>query len=157
MTTVLRLIGIAGFVWLTCFTGAKLIKMAQIRGFISGPTPESKVVTAKATEPSTYADVYWIAWNGADIRVPSRNRTNLSKDVWETYTLGDQIEILYFPGDSSPYHRPDIFADNGNFAIDAVLLSSWLFGIAILSVLQVHHFLRNRRQIPPPLPNAYSQ
>lgn len=154
MTTVLRLIGIVTFTWLMCFTGAKLVKMAQIRGFISGPTPESKVVTAKTTEPSDYDDVYWLAWNDAEIDVPSRERINLPKDVWENYNVGDRIEVFYFPGDPLPYHRKDIFADNGNFAFDGILLFAWLSGIVTLSAFQVRQLLRNRRQVSPTFPIA---
>jgi hypothetical protein len=154
MTTILRLLGLAAFLWLTCFTGAKLIKMARIRGFLSGPPPESKLITAMTTEPGSYTPVYWLAWNDADIHVRSRHRINLPKEVWETYQPGDPIEIFYFPGDPLPYHRKDIFADNGNFVFDAVLLSGWLFGIVTLSLFQIRHFRRKRRQLPPPLPNA---
>jgi hypothetical protein len=157
MTTVLRLAGIAALLWLSFFTGAKLIKMAQIRGFFRGPTPESKLITAKATEPGSYSDVFWIAWNDADIRTPSRNRINLPKHVWESYTVGDHIDILYFPGDLWPYHRDDIFAENGNFLFDSVLLCAWIIGIATLVSFQIRRFLGSRRRFPPPLPSAFSQ
>lgn len=162
MTTVLRLLGIVAFAWLTWFTSTKLIKMCQIRGFISGPAPVSKTVTAKTaepgrSEPGLRSATHWIAWDGADIQVPSRNRINLPKDVWETYALGDRIEILYFPGDSWPYHRKDIFAENGTFVFDAVLLSLWLAGLITLVAFQIRHFRRKRRKTPPPLPNTYSR
>lgn len=154
MTSVVRFVGIAAFVWLAYFTGTKLVKMAQIRGFISGPAPESNVVTAMASEPGVYAHTFWLAWNGADVRVPGRQRINLSEDVWKTYKVGDRIEIFHFRGDPLPYHRKDIFADNGNFVFDGVLLSVWLIGIATLSVFQVRHY---RRKIPPPLPAGLSR
>src|SRR5262249_813143 len=137
--------------------GTKLIKMAQIRGFLSGPVPESKVITSKTTLPGSYSDSYWLAWNGVDIRTASRDRINLPKDVWERYSIGDRIEVFYFPGERWPYHRKDIYADNGNFCFDGVLVFAWLSGIAILSAFQIRDYLRNRTQAPPPLPRAFSQ
>ncbi|HEX8309793.1 MAG TPA: hypothetical protein VF614_00650 [Chthoniobacteraceae bacterium] len=157
MITVLRLIGIGALVWLTYFTGTKLTKMAQIPGFISGPAPETKVITSKTILPGSYGDAYWLAWNDVGIRTPSRDRINLPRDVWQSYSRGDRIEVLYFAADPWPYHRMDIFAENGSFVFDAVLLAAWLAGIVTLSTLQIRHLFHCRGQVPPPLPSAYPQ
>jgi hypothetical protein len=157
MMTFLRVLGIVAFALLTWFTSAKLIKMAQIRGLISGPVPESKTITSKIVLEDNYGEAYWLAWNDVDIRRRSRDRINLPQDIWRQYSVGDQIEVLYFPGDRKPYHRRDIFAENGNFAFDGGLLTVWLLGLATLTIFQVRHLRRNRPSTPPPLPGALSQ
>jgi hypothetical protein len=154
MNTSVRLIGIVVLLCLTCFTSNKLIKMAQIRGFIRGPVPVAKVITSKAVLTGDYGNAYWIAWDNADIHAPSRARTNLSPGTWQALSIGDHIEVLYFSGDQWPYLRQDIFADNGNFAFDGLLLTVWLAGIVVLVAPVVRRFRRDRDHLPPPLPGT---
>jgi hypothetical protein len=150
MITALRLVGIAVLIFLVGYTSTKLLKMAKIRGFISGPPPEVKVITSKVTLPGSNGESYWLAWDGADIQVPGRNRINLPEEVWSNYDVGDSIEIFYFEGDRWPYHKKDIFADNSNFAFDFVLLSIWITGLCTLVIFQF--FGGRRPKLPPPLP-----
>lgn len=154
MSSLLRILGIACLAFLTWFTSSKLVKMAQIRGFIAGPSPQSKTITNKAILDGRHGDSNWVAWDFANIRVPGRNRVNLPRDVWDRLSVGDKIAVYYFPGDRWPYTREDIFASDENFVFDAVLLSMWLLGIVFLLFLQVRHVrhVRRRSDGPPPLP-----
>ncbi len=147
--------GLVLLLLLACFTTNKLIKMAKIRGFIPGPAPEVKIVTGKIASRDRDRAVFWLAWDNADIHVPGRNRINLSKEVWQSFNVGDSIEILYFPGDRWPYTRRDIFADDGNFAFDEILLTLWVAGIVTLATFQIRDFLRARKRDHGPYPSIY--
>ena len=152
MTTFLRISGIACLVFLSWFTGSKLVKMAQIRGFISGPAPESKLITSMAVLDGSHGDAYWVAWDLADVQVPGRNRANLPHEVWSRYSVGGRIGVYYFPGDRWAYVRENTFASNENFGFDVVFLTAWLAGIAALVFYQVRSFRCRCNSKPPPLP-----
>ena len=154
MHTALRFVALACLAFLTWFTSSKLIKMGKIRGFIAGPPPQSKTITAKAILEGNYGEVYWLAWDRADIRVPGGNRINLPREVWDKHAIGDRISVYYFPGDKWPYLREGIYASNENFGFDAVFLGAELAGIGALVVYQLRSFRRRRGSLPPPLPKA---
>lgn len=149
MLTLLRILAACLLGYLAFFTSAKLLKMARIRGFIEGPPPVSKRITDKAVLQGKYGDSYWIAWDGADIRRPSKSRLNLPEEAWGRYSVGDQFQVFLFPGETWAYSREDIYVSDGNFVFDLILLSLWLVG---LSLLGYYHHRRWRRNKPPPLP-----
>ena len=152
MDSLFRIVGIACLLFLTWFTGSKLVKMAKIRGFVAGPAPQAKIITNKAVLAGSSGDAYWIVWDGADIRTPGRNRVNLPKEVWDRFQLDDPIAVYYFPGEEWAYTREDIYASDENFIFDGVLLTGWIAGIAALGFLQLRHMRRIRSSLPPPLP-----
>jgi hypothetical protein len=155
MITALRLLGIAVLIFLIGFTSTKLLKMAKIRGVVAGPAPEVKTITSKEALPGSNGESYWLAWDGANIQFPGRNRINLPEEVWLEYDVGDSIEIFYFPGDRWPYHKRDIFADTGNFVFDFILLTIWIVGLCVLVIFQFFSVGRGRKQkLPPPLPRS---
>ncbi|WOO43119.1 hypothetical protein [Rubellicoccus peritrichatus] len=125
--------------------------MAKIRGWISGLEPVSKVVTDRAILDGRYTDAYWIAWDDADIEIPSRNRISLPKDVWDKHFIGDYIEVFYLPRDKWPFHRDGIYASNGNFAYDGLLICIWVSGIGILSFFEIKSRRQKKSKLPPPL------
>ena len=138
--------GMVFFALLICYTGSKLVKMAQIRGFIPGPTPVAKTITGKAALPGHYGDAYWVAWDGADVSEPGRNRINLDPEAWERYRVGDEIDVIYFRGDRFPYLRDGIFSNNGNFVFDGRLLTMWLTGFAVFFGFEVAYQRRRKRR-----------
>jgi hypothetical protein len=137
MNRLARWIGIVLLALLACFTGNKVFKMAQIRGFVRGPVPETEVITARAAIEGSYGAAYWVAWKDAPIEMPSPDRMNLPKEVWDRFHVGDPIEVLRFRHDPHPYFpREDIFTENGNFIFDGLLFLAWLAGIVTLLALQ---------------------
>lgn len=132
MTTLLRILAACLLGYLAFFTSTKLLKMARIRGFIEGPPPVSKIITNKVVLPDDYGDSYWIAWDGADILKPSKNRLNLSEEAWGRYSVGDPIQVFLFPGETWAYSRENVYASDDNFVFDFILLSLWLGGLLLI-------------------------
>ena len=64
-----------------------------------------------------------------------KERINLPEKLWGSCNIGDEIEIINVPGDSSAYHREGIFASDGNFALDRVLLISEYVVAAIAGIV----------------------
>jgi hypothetical protein len=149
MTTVLRVLAIVCLGGLTFFTSSKLLRMAKIRGFVSGPPPLEKIISAKAVVSGEYNDAYWLAWDSADIRVPGRNRINVPEELWDRSSVGDRISVIYFADSKWPYTRDGIYASDENFVFDGILLLLWLIGIGVAAYFQLRHV---RRMRPPPLP-----
>jgi hypothetical protein len=118
----------------TSFTTAKLTKMQHIRGLKPGATVEKYTVLDKKISGSRGS--HWILFEEGSILQPGDHRLNLPPDVWNRYKIGDEIEIVYVPNDSTPYHRAGIFADNGNFMFDRVLqvIEIAVIAVAILGI-----------------------
>src|SRR6056297_1235776 len=95
------LLGIVGF----SFTWGKLNAMRQIRGWKPGGTNVSHVVTDKALNPPS---TYYLAWSDGDINVRGNHRLNFPKAVWDGFSIGDSIEIVYLENDPKPYHQHGI-------------------------------------------------
>lgn len=113
------------------FTSNKLDKMRQIRGWKPGAEVRSQTVHDKWSDHHTGG---WVALSERSVRTPGDHRLYLPTEVWNRYQIGDPIDVVYLAGDSSPYHREDIYADDGNFIFDNALL---LFegGLILLSFL----------------------
>lgn len=127
------------------FTANKLDKMRRIRGWKPGAEVRSQTVHDKWSDHHTGG---WVALSERSVRTPGDHRLYLPTEVWNRYDVGDSIDVIYLSGDSSPYHREDIYANDGNFVFDSVLL---LFegGLILISVLgAVVTFLYLRRHRP---------
>lgn len=109
------LLGYAG----ASYTWSKLERMRQIRGFKPGARVETKIVTNVWEDDKAF----WISFSDGIPGVASDEQINLPKHVWQRYGRGDEIEIVFLPGDNSAYHREDFYADDGNFAFDYGLLA----------------------------------
>ena len=152
------LLGIAGY----RFTDSKLEKMEMIRGFQPRAIQREVIVTDKLSkEPPLESRVFWIAWNGADIRVPSHERLNLTGSHWNSIEVGDEFTVVFLEGDPSPYHADGIFASDGSFAFDKVLqiieiviacIGALLMLSAIPVFLRASRKSRAKQPAPPPLP-----
>ena len=101
----------------------KLHTMAQVRGLLGGATEIIQKITDKKILEGGFGAAYWIAWNHSEITHPSSNRINVDEEQWIKFNIGDDITIIRFPDDPVPYYREGIYASDGNFILDFVLIS----------------------------------
>ena len=101
----------------------KLHTMAQVRGLLGGATAERQKITDKKIVEGQFGAAYWIAWNHSNITQPSSNRINVDETQWINFNIGDAITIIRLPDDPIPYYREGIYASDGNFILDFVLIS----------------------------------
>jgi hypothetical protein len=101
----------------------KLHTMAQVRGLLEGASEELQKITDKKILEGQFGAAYWIAWNHSDITQPSSNRINVDEQQWINFNIGDAIAINRLPDDPIPYYREGIYASDGNFILDFVLIS----------------------------------
>jgi len=101
----------------------KLHTMAQVRGLLGGATEELQTSTDKKILEGQFGPAYWIAWNHSDITLPSSNRINIDEKQWIKFNIGDAISIIRLAEDPIPYYREGIYASDGNFILDFVLIS----------------------------------
>jgi hypothetical protein len=139
------LLGLAGVL----FTSNKLDRMRQIRGWKPGATIRTQLVHDRWVDNARAA--YWISLTDEDIRVPGDHRLNLPPQVWNRYQAGDPIEVVYLPGDLSPYHREDIYAEDGNFVFDTglLLVEGCFMLVSVFGAGLTFRWLRRTRQRPP--------
>ena len=102
------------------FTLRKLDKMKQIRGFEPAEDLRKVPVLEKVCDRRSC----WIRWSEtASIKKPGAHRFDIPLDASDRYAVGAQVEVLFFAGEGEPYPRETIFADDGNFALDRVILA----------------------------------
>ncbi|HEY9062227.1 MAG TPA: hypothetical protein VIO64_17265 [Pseudobacteroides sp.] len=127
----------AGFLALGV-TGPKLIKMAQIKGWVTGAEIKVEEITQKWNQtPDIHPsgrNTFWISWGNQDISVRGNHRTNVEKEIWDSINIGDKIELVYVPGDTSAYLKDGIFVGPGNFIFDIVLLLGELTTVFIFII-----------------------
>lgn len=127
-------------------TGPKLMKMSQIKGWISGAEIEKVIVTQKWYQTSDIhpsGDTFWISWTEKNIKEVGSHRINVIKEKWNTIEIGDSLEIIYIEGDSSPYLEDGIFVEFGNFIFDIILFIVELGLIIGVTI----NFIRNRKAL----------
>ena len=105
----------------------KLYTMTQIRGWSSGSIIHHHTVTDKRQLEGLFDNAYWVAWDDSDITVPSSERINLYDKQWLPLKVGDTISIVTIPNNPIPYNREGIYASNGNFILDIVLIVLFMF------------------------------
>ena len=88
---------------------------------------------------------YWIAWNHSNITQPSSSRINVDEKQWINFNIGDAIPIIRLPDSPIPYYREGIYASDGNFILDVVLISLliWLLKRSIRSYLMEYDELED--------------
>ncbi|MFT5502468.1 MAG: hypothetical protein ACI8XC_000173 [Gammaproteobacteria bacterium] len=123
----------------------KLHTMTQVRGLIEGATEELQKITAKSTLEGRFGEAYWIAWNHSDIKEPSSNRINIDEKLWIDFNIGDTIPIIRLSDDPIPYYREGIYASDGNFILDFVLifLLNWWLKRSVSSFLREYDELED--------------
>jgi hypothetical protein len=115
----------------------KLHTMVQVRGLIEGATEERQQITDKSILDGNFGEAYWIAWNNSDITERSSNRINIDETQWIDLAIGDNIPIIRLSDDPIPYYREGIYASDGNFILDFVLIFLLLWWLK----RSVSHFL----------------
>ncbi len=70
-----------------------------------------------------FGAAFWIAWNHSDITQPSSSRINIDEQQWINFNIGDAITIIRLADDPVPYYEEGIYASDGNFILDFVLIS----------------------------------
>lgn len=134
-----RIIGIILAIFLALgVTVPKLVKMSQIKGWTTGAEVKVEKVTQKWNQtpdihPSN-RNTFWISWSNKDIKLVGDHRTNVQKEKWDNINIGDEIELIYVPGDTSAYLRDGIFVEYGNFVFDIVLLLGEITTVIILLI-----------------------
>ena len=132
-------------------TGPRLYKIGQIRGRLPGAELRSVVVSQKwhQTPEEHYRgrNVYWVAWDGSDIRTAGPHRLNLDRSSWESLAIGDPLELVFLPGEQRAYVRGGIFASTGNLVIDLVLLVAEV-GVTAWALVTIALELREQTQTP---------
>lgn len=91
----------------------------MIRGMEPGARIEKERVLEKYRRSGRYVVVFEEA-SGARCTVGC---IGLPRAVWGRYDVGDEIEIVYLPDSEEPFHRDGIYASDGNFIFDYVLLA----------------------------------
>lgn len=126
-------------------TGPKLIRMAKIRGWMSGATAETRTITQTWHQtPEQHPNgrnTYWISWTQEDIRKVGPHRLNLPADQWSALQVGQTLKVRTLPGDPDVYLEEGIYASNGNFVFDVLLLAAEL-GTATLLAVQLWRTVR---------------
>lgn len=146
--------GIARFIWempllllivalgLGLFTGQKLYKMTQIRGWVPGAQVIQKTITDTATDISTGRrggdKVFYVAWDGQDAQVSGPNRTNVDEATYQKLWAGKEVELIKVFGDRKYYLRNGIYADNSNFTFDITIFLAEI----VLLIIAVVRLLR---------------
>ncbi len=97
--------------------------MTQVRGLIEGASEEIQTITDKKPLEGEFGTAYWIAWNHSDITQPSSSRINIDEQQWTDFDIGDSMTIIRLLDDPAPYYREGIYASDGNFILDMVLIS----------------------------------
>lgn len=117
---------------LAVFTGFKLYRMAQIRGWVPGAKITTYTVTQKAvTKGWRGRDAYVISWKNENIQTPSHNRVFVPYEKWKNIRIGSQVDIARVGNSEEPYLLDDIYVSDGNFVFDIMLLCTEL-GVACL-------------------------
>ncbi len=108
-------------------TGPKLYKMAQIRGWIPGAILTEKVILEKLHETRRQRrrdpNTYWLRIDDVKIEYPGNHRINLTPEMWEDLSIGDNLEVVQLSKEGNYYLRNGIFVSTGNFIFDFFLLS----------------------------------
>ena len=127
------------------YTSYKIWMMCQIRGWVPGATTRVEQVTQKHISAGRGGNAYWVSWTDEPIQNPGNHRLNLTSEQWHAVDLGESIEVVYATGSSTPNTRDGIYADNGNFIFDGLLL---IAEITTIIAMIVRLFIL--RKNPPP-------
>jgi len=120
---------------LVMYTSHKLYVMMQIRGFMPGTVVTTCTITQKWEEQrkGTY---YCISWNNPPEAGLTRDQDRIDYAAWSALNVGDPITVVAIGKKRDTYARASIFAVNGNFGFDIVLLLIEI-GVAIGMLVKI--------------------
>jgi hypothetical protein len=105
-------------------------------------------------EKARLGNTHWVRWNNeASIDKVGPHRFELPAAAFVDYSVGDSIEVVFFPDEPEPYPRESVFAEDGNFTFDRVLLAiEFAFILVPAAVLTavVTWIWRSRASTPGP-------
>lgn len=118
-------------------TVPRLYKASQIKGWLPGATATAETLTQKWHQtPDLHphgSDVYWVAWSEASIQKEGAHRLRVTPERWDELDLGKGIEVIWVPGDRTPYLRDGIFIQR-NLVFDGICLV-FMGGLAVVIVV----------------------
>jgi hypothetical protein len=107
-------------VGLTIYTTHKLYRMALIRGIIGSVPVQRGFVADKTRSSGPRGETCMLTWS--DPAREARRHVQADCDYWERRRIGDPIDLVRVGGND--YLREgDVYASNGNFAFDFVLIT----------------------------------
>jgi len=130
------------------YTSYKIWMMCQIRGWVPGATTRVEQVTQKHISDGRRGNAYWVSWADEPIQTPGDHRLNLTREQWQAVDLGENIEVVYATGSSMPHTRDGIYAENGSFIFDGMLLIAEIATVIVMSF----RLFRLRKNPPPAQP-----
>ena len=145
------LIGFIVCIALSVMTTSKLYTMYQIRGSIGGASTVTYSVRQKweheyyDRSSRAWKKAYWVTWTDQNIQEAGLHRVSLDYGKWSRLNLGDPVEITYVPGDPAPYVRGDVFASDGSFFFDYILLIAELSGATWFMFRMVRYPKRRKK------------
>ncbi|MGL4552736.1 MAG: hypothetical protein ACRC33_16295 [Gemmataceae bacterium] len=110
------------------FMGQKLHKAAQVRGWVPGASVARRAVAQKGWDSARRLrddDSCWVSFSAA-ASTSWADRHRLTPESWHRLNVGDVVEVVRVPGDGETYLRDDIQFEDGNVALDAVMLAAAL-------------------------------
>ncbi|HEX7842406.1 MAG TPA: hypothetical protein VF469_33265 [Kofleriaceae bacterium] len=140
-------LGLVVALGLAIYTTHKLHKMARIRGLIGDVPVEQHVVARKAQQPGRRTVVCFLWWRDDPPHGPE-HRVQADCDYWKQVRIGDPIEIVRPDGsdDDDVYlRRGEIYASDGNFRFDFVLLAAELGAVGYCAYRLLRGAARRRR------------
>ena len=134
------------------YTSYKIWMMCQIRGWVPGATTRVEQITQKHISNGRRGNAYWVSWTDEPIQNPGDHRLNLTSEQWQAVDLGDTIEVVYATGSSMPHTRDGIYAENGSFIFDGLLLAAEITTI-ILMIVRLFRLGKNPLPAQPASPD----
>ncbi len=132
---------------LSGWSGYKLFRMTQIRGWSPGTRTVAYTVRQKYVQPSlrlSRSDAYLVSWSNTEhVKTPGNHRINVPKEQYNKYYIGAPIEIVYLGNSETPYLKDGIYASNGNFGFDGGCLVVLLIG----AILFGYYYVTERDEI----------
>jgi hypothetical protein len=123
-------VGIVLMVALAIFTTHKLYTMCRIRGFFGGRAIEAHYVTGKSNEHDLKDRTYcFLSWAETPSEEDRQHRVQVECDYWETVKPDDRIEVVRYDGDTYLRRGGEVYASDGNFILDLVILGLELAGL----------------------------
>jgi hypothetical protein len=116
---------------LAAYTSHKLYKMLKIRGVVDGRTTTEHVVVEKTSEQGRRSTVCWFWYDDG-----GRQKIQADCDVFHQTRVGDRILVVTV-NDERYLRSGEIYASDGNFVFDIVLLVAELLGFIALVTIAV--------------------
>ncbi len=125
------LLGLLVAAALALYTSHKLYTMARIRGFIGERSIETHRVSDKQMETGVRDRLFcFLSWGDAETGGDRGGRVQVDCDYWKRARIGDSIEVVRLDRGAEAHPvGADVYASDGNFEFDLLLLAAELAGV----------------------------